>query len=248
MKKNNYTDKLFADPQNEIRGFKFDDSVVKVFNEMIHRSVPGYADVVKMIGVLAHRYVAPNSYCYDLGCSLGTTTLVVRDILQGRDCKIIAVDNSESMVRQCRKNIQAHTSSIPTQVLLSKIQDTVIENASFVILNLVLQFIPVEDRSRVIHQIFKGLNPGGVMILTEKICFSNSAEQRFVTDLYHEFKSLNGYSSLEISQKRTALENVLIPESLQVHRKRLLEAGFKKTHLWFQCFNFVSIIAIKPCS
>ena len=70
------------------------------------------------------------------------------------------------------------------------------------------------------------------------------------------WKSLNSlicvYQSLRLgfydepmSIGRTALENVLIPETLQVHQERLKQAGFKQSTVWFQCFNFVSILSFK---
>ncbi|MCA9396802.1 MAG: carboxy-S-adenosyl-L-methionine synthase CmoA [Candidatus Omnitrophica bacterium] len=245
MENNHYQDRLYSDPQSVIRGFRFDESVAKVFDEMIHRSVPGYPDIVKMTGVLAHRYLKAGTNGYDLGCSLGTVSLVMRDMLKDRDCRIIAVDSSEAMTEKCRQNIDRHPSKVLTEVVQARVQDVPVENASFVVLNLVLQFIPVEERSGVIRKIFDGMRPGGALILTEKICFSDSSEQDFATDLYHEFKALNGYSNLEISQKRAALENVLIPETIQIHRERLNDAGFRQVFPWFRCFNFISIIALK---
>jgi tRNA (cmo5U34)-methyltransferase len=66
-----------------------------------------------------------------------------------------------------------------------------------------------------------------------------------MTDLHHAFKRANGYSELEVSQKRTALENVLVPETLDTHRARLREAGFGAVDAWFQCFNFASLLAFR---
>ena len=43
----------------------------------------------------------------------------------------------------------------------------------------------------------------------------------------------------------SALENVLIPETITVHRERLMDAGFSSVDVWFQCFNFMSMLAIK---
>jgi len=54
-----------------------------------------------------------------------------------------------------------------------------------------------------------------------------------------------GYSKLEISQKRAALENVLLPETLEAHRSRLDTIGFDAVDVWFQCFNFASMVAFK---
>ena len=65
-----------------------------------------------------------------------------------------------------------------------------------------------------------------------------------LTDLHIAFKRANGYSELEIAQKRSAIENVMKPDSLEEHRERLLAAGFSKVVPWFQCLNFASLIAL----
>ncbi|MDX1458235.1 MAG: carboxy-S-adenosyl-L-methionine synthase CmoA, partial [Marinobacter sp.] len=83
------------------------------------------------------------------------------------------------------------------------------------------------------------------LILSEKIRFESPQEQDIQTRLHHDFKRANGYSDLEISQKRSALERVLIPETLEEHRSRLQAAGFSQVLVWYQCFNFVSMLAIK---
>ena len=90
-----------------------------------------------------------------------------------------------------------------------------------------------------------GLVDQGVLILSEKIQFSDERSEQLFVDLHHDFKRGNGYSDLEISQKRDALEHVLIPETIEAHRERLLAAGFSRVETWFQCFNFVSLVAFR---
>ena len=48
-----------------------------------------------------------------------------------------------------------------------------------------------------------------------------------------------------VSRKRAALENVLLPETVSVHKQRLQRAGFSHAAVWLRYFNFVSIVAIK---
>ena len=141
--------------------------------------------------------------------------------------------------------IDGDTSDVPVEVVCADINDIEIENASVVVMNYTLQFISPENRQAMIRKIYDGMKVGGVLVLSEKIDFESSSEQNFQVDMYHEFKQLMGYSEREVAQKRKALENVLIPDSLQTHRRRLYKAGFQKVHLWFQCFNFVSIAAFK---
>lgn len=237
-------DSLFAVPHELLADFAFDESVTRVFPDMIRRSVPGYGNIVTMLGLFAERYGVAGSTLYDLGCSLGAATLSMRRCLRQRECTIVAVDNSPAMVEGCRTNIAAAGDGVPVDVRCEDIRDVVISNASLVVLNFTLQFIAPEHRLALLGKIRSGMLPGGVLILSEKIVFDSSEEEAFQRSLHLDFKRANGYSELEISQKRTALENVLIPDTLEQHRQRLGEAGFSHSYCWFQCFNFVSLVAI----
>lgn len=238
-------DTIYADPLVDVGRFEFDQRVVDVFPDMIKRSVPGYTTIINMIGNLAERYVQAGSRCYDLGCSLGAATLAMRHRICAADCKIIGVDNSAAMITRCEQVIAADSGEIPVDLLQASIQNVEIYNASMAVLNFTLQFIAIEDRLAILEKIFAGLNPGGVLILSEKVLFEDALHQQLMTELHHNFKRANGYSDLEIAQKRTALENYLVPETLEVHRQRLRAAGFNSVDVWFQCFNFASLIAIK---
>jgi len=238
-------DSLYASFKTEIDKFLFDDNVADVFDDMIHRSVPGYDAIIAMIGVLAERYAKPDTRCYDLGASLGAVTLEMEKNLKQRRCKIIAVDNSAAMVERLQNIVKSNDGIDSVEVKLEDIRDTKISNASVVVLNFTLQFIPLEERSRIIQTIYDGLLPGSIFVLSEKIVFPDDEENHFQIDMHHEFKKLHGYSDLEISQKRTALENVLIPDTQKTHLKRLKQAGFRQVYVWFQCFNFISVVALK---
>ena len=243
-------DKIYATPLLEIAGFRFDLAVASVFPDMIKRSVPGYETIIAMTGTLAGRYVQPNSRCYDLGCSLGASTIAMRHHIKHSNCNIVAVDNSEDMLSQCQVILQQDDKNCPVtmtpvDLVHGNIQDISIINASLVVLNFTLQFIPVEHRAALLQHIADGLLPGGVLVLSEKVAFDDSQHQELMIELHHNFKRANGYSDLEISQKRSALDDVLIPETLKTHRKRLRDSGFSSVDVWFQCFNFASLIAIK---
>lgn len=246
----NSRDNLYAVPQLDIAGFRFDKAVASVFPDMIKRSVPGYETIIAMTGTLAERYVQANSHCYDLGCSLGASTIAMRHHISHPNCDIVAVDNSEDMLKQCQSILHKDDASAPSglspvELVCGNVQDISIVNASMVVLNFTLQFIPVEQRTELLHRIADGLLPGGVLVLSEKVAFDDPQHQELMIELHHNFKRANGYSDLEISQKRSALDDVLVPETLEVHRKRLRKAGFSSVDVWFQCFNFASLIAIK---
>ena len=237
-------DKIFNTPKDPLVKFTFDKQVADVFTDMIERYVPGYATTIAMIGVLAAQYARSGSNCYDLGSSLGAVTLAMRRHITG-NVKIIAVDNSKAMVERSLKIINRDHAAIPVTVICDDIRNVAIENASVVVLNFTLQFLQPLQRNQMVEKIFEGLLPGGIFILSEKIKFSDEAEQTNQTNWHHAFKKANGYSELEIAQKRSALENVLIPETEQINIERLKNAGFTEIHKWFQCFNFISLFAQK---
>ncbi|MFT4518869.1 MAG: tRNA (cmo5U34)-methyltransferase [Halioglobus sp.] len=229
----------------DIGQFTFDDSVARVFPDMIKRSVPGYANIIAMTGLLAGKFAQPRSTLYDLGCSLGASTLAMRQSTQQADCQIIGVDNSAAMLERCRSIVDADAAPLPVTLICADIQDVPIENASVVVLNFTLQFIPRALRNTVIKRIYDGLLPGGIMVLSEKVTFQDPHLDALNIDLHHQFKRAQGYSELEVAGKRSALENVLLPETLNEHKLRIADAGFSSCDVWFQCFNFASLIALK---
>ncbi len=238
-------DKVFASPREQIEKFKFDDRVASVFGDMISRSVPGYGMMLDMIGVITREVVKPDTNCYDLGCSLGAGILSMRHNLPDDSCRIIGIDNSDAMTSRCQHIIDQDDATSPVEIRCQDIMDTKIENASLVVMNLTLQFIEPSLRESLLEQIYNGLNPGGVLVLSEKTNMPNEHEQDTLTDYYYAFKRQQGYSDLEIAQKREALDNVLIPDTLGTHRTRLHQAGFSHVTPWFQCFNFMSLLAHK---
>lgn len=240
-------DRLYVNTITEPGDFVFDQRVVRVFPDMINRSIPGYGTIVPMIGMLARRYARPDTRLYDLGCSLGAVTLAMRNAVTVKGARIVAVDNAPDMVAGLRHTLQAHPDPVlpPVELRQEDIRDTPISNASVVVLNFTLQFVDPAHRVALLERIASGLAAGDILVLSEKICFEDGAEQALQTDWHHDFKRAQGYSELEIARKRDALENVMIPESLEQHRKRLASAGFSSVHPWFQGFNFMSLVAFR---
>ncbi len=235
-------DQHYADLKSDIEAFEFDHSVTKVFADMIRRSVPGYSAVIAMTGVIAGDYAAEHTHIYDLGCSLGTGLLSCAQYAP-KSCSLIGVDNSPSMLKDCKK----HLADIEQRYDLrcESSQDCEISNASMVIMNYTLQFIAPNERLKMLQSVYAGLNLGGVLLLSEKVVFEDPITEKQMTDLYYAFKRENGYSELEISQKRSALEKVLIPQTEREHIEQLNQAGFSRSNLWFQCLNFKSFLAVK---
>ncbi len=240
-------DEIFVDKAGD-EPFRFDASVAEVFPDMLRRSIPGYQASLEAIGSLAARYVRDDTACYDLGCSLGAATLAMRQGIRASGCRIVAVDNAPAMVERCTEIIKTDRSAgseIPVEVALGDVLDTPIENASMVVLNYTLQFVAPERRDELLKRIADGMVGGGLLVLSEKVVDEDPHMEELLFELHHEHKRRNDYSALEISRKRAALENVLIPETIAQHRKRLLGAGFAHVAIWLRYFNFVSIIAIK---
>lgn len=236
-------DDIYADGDSPAASFTFNQEVAAVFPDMIARSVPGYAATLRLIGSIADRYVTQGSRVYDLGCSLGAASFSVQQQIGDR-AEITAVDLSAAMIQQFQTKI-AEQGLKNIHPVLQDVRETELTDARLCILNFTLQFIPVEDRLPLLSRIAESTLPGGVLVLSEKIRFEDPAVEEEMRCLHEAFKKENGYSDLEISRKRSALENVLIPETVAVHQQRLRQAGFDRSQVWLQCFNFVSIIAYK---
>lgn len=235
-------DRVFSERLSNVKPFEFNETVANVFHDMISRSVPGYELLLRMIGLYAGIFVQPGSRVFDLGCSLGEASLVIADQVRARDCEIVAVDNSPAMIDKCNQH-----DPMPGNIVwrCQDIRQTEISNASMVVLNLTLQFLPPGERQQLLETIFQGLESGGILVLSEKVVFEDAAENERMVELYQGFKKTMGYSDLEISQKRNALENVLVPDTERQHTERLETIGFDEIYQCFRSFNFVSLLAIK---
>ena len=237
-------DNVYASPMTTVGAFRFDENVADVFKDMIERSVPGYGLVLQLIGLLAERYAQENTNVYDLGCSLGASTLQLRRHIPA-SCNAIGVDNSSAMVERCRSNMSRDHSASSCEILEQDIRDTDFTNASIIVLNFTLQFIDDNERQALLNRMYEGLNDGGIILLAEKVRFEDEGKQALMTDLHHDFKKLQGYSDLEIAQKRAAIETVLVPNTEDVHVERLKAAGFSTVTRCMHCLNFSAFLGIR---
>lgn len=237
-------DNIYSLPLERVGDFQFDEQVVQVFPDMISRSVPGYGSILSMIGELAQEYAKAETKIYDLGCSLGACSLIMRPRVPA-SCTIHAVDSSQAMIDALRGKLVTDSSLCVLEVECCDIREVDVQRASLSVLNFTLQFVPRAERQDLLQKIAHGTIPGGALVLSEKIAFSDPKQQNLLTELHHSFKRANGYSELEVAQKRAALEKTLLPETLDCHLDRLRSVGFRLATCWFQCFNFVSILAVK---
>lgn len=226
--------------------FNFGKATTMVFDDMLNRSVPYYSDIQRMMAEIARAFAQSGTCIYDLGCSTGTTLLNISRNISDPKITIVGVDSSESMLKEAKAKLRK--SKVPNDIRLKKLDlnDNIkFRNASVVIMNLTLQFVRPLYRDRLIKNIHDSLRPNGVLILVEKVLGENSLFNRTFIDLYYDFKERQGYSKLEIAQKREALENVLIPYRLNENIVMLKRNGFAKTDIFFKWYNFCGIVALK---
>ncbi|SCY26900.1 carboxy-S-adenosyl-L-methionine synthase CmoA [Desulfoluna spongiiphila] len=238
-------DTIYSKKLPTVPPFEFNENVAGVFNDMIHRSVPLYRETVRRQAQLAARFYKEGTAVIDLGCSNGNFGMRLLHEMGKRPLRVVAVDNSAPMLEIFQERLDNHPAGDRIELIRTNIQDLAMEPASVVVLNLTLQFLPVAERDALIARAHEALIPGGILLITEKVIH----EEKELTDLqqefYYRFKGENGYSNLEISQKRDALENVLIPETVETHTARFNAAGFTKVDIWQKWFHFTSFICLK---
>lgn len=253
-------DTLYRSTATQLVDFVFDAAVVDVFPDMIRRSVPAYETVVPMSALLAGRHAQPGSNVYDLGCSRGATTLALQRYCSS-SCQIIGVDSSQPMIDAARSWSQPSeladstneaAPSEPAREPLPNIEwrcedirHTALEQAGAMTMTYTLQFIPPAEREALLRRIHEALVPGGALVYAEKVVLEPAADQAYFDAAHLDFKRANGYSELEVAQKRAAIEKVMQPDRLATHHSRLERAGFSRINTWFQCLNWAAFIAIK---
>ncbi len=240
-------DEIFAAPAKRIADFDFGGKTAAVFDDMVGRSVPFYDEIQRMIGELVSDFAAENTAIYDLGCSTGTTFLqIAQTVPRDRNVRYVGIDSSPEMLEIARRKLSESRFGRPFDLQCADLNAGVqIDDASVVLMVLTLQFIRPLYRQRLIRSIYDGMTENGALILVEKVLGENSTFNRLFIEHYYEMKRENGYSELEIAQKREALENVLIPYRLEENKELLYEQGFKHVDVFFKWYNFCAIIATK---
>jgi tRNA (cmo5U34)-methyltransferase len=238
-------DQIFSTPKDAITDFAFGRDVAAVFDDMLDRSVPFYAEMQRMIMEIGADFAVPGSNVIDLGCSTGTT-LAALNLVVPPDVRFIGVDNSEDMLAKSRARLAGLSAARNLELRFADLNDGIeFENASMALLVLTLQFIRPLRRERLMADIYRGLNDQGALILVEKVLGEDSLFNRLFIKYYYDMKRRHGYSDLEIAQKREALENVLIPYKLLENRELLLRTGFKYVDVFFKWYNFTGLVAVK---
>ncbi|MEW6170638.1 MAG: carboxy-S-adenosyl-L-methionine synthase CmoA [Candidatus Omnitrophota bacterium] len=238
-------DKIFKRKKDVVSDFNFKKETANVFDDMLNRSVPFYDEIQRMIVEIAADFAVDGTNIYDVGCSTGTTLLSL-DKSVSKDVNFIGIDYSKDMLERARKKLQKNKVSRKYSLECKDLNDGIhLENASVVIMNLVLQFVRPLNRKRIVESIARGINESGCLILIEKVLSFDSTINRLFIKYYYDFKKRQGYDELEIAQKREALENVLIPYRPEENRALLLDSGFKECDMFFKWYNFCGVLALK---
>jgi tRNA (cmo5U34)-methyltransferase len=238
-------DRVFADPNAPTTDFRFDATVAKAFDDMVERSVPFYDEIQRMIVEMARDFAEPGTTLYDLGCSTATTLLML-DKAVDPTVKFVGVDNSGEMLAKAKTKIAEQKVTRPYDLVEADLHNFGdIENASVITMILTLMFIRPLYRQRFAERLYRGLKPGGCVLLVEKLTHTDSNLNRLFINYYYDMKRRHNYSETEISKKREALENVLIPYRYEENAELLKGAGFTIVDEWFRWYNFGGIIAVK---
>ena len=238
-------DQLYAYKQDNVEDFIFDEQVASVFEDMIQRSVPGYILLNQLLPIVAKQYIQNDSNIYDLGCSLGEASIALANMSEYKNLNIFAIDNSSAMINRLDEKISTLNINQKIETQCEDITNIEINNSSFVVLNYTLQFVERSKREDLLRSIYKGLVSNGAFLLSEKIAYADEDEDLLMQQLHENYKRINQYSELEISQKREALDQVLIRDTHEQHIQRLRTVGFSKVSILCKYLNFVTYLVTK---
>ncbi len=240
-------DEIFLNSEKGAGTFEFNAEVAEVFDDMLQRSIPFYAEQQAIIRGLCKKLWLPGTKVYDLGCSTATTLIgLSRDL---PSASLVGYDNSLPMLDRARKNIEDNHCKDRIELRLGDLNGELsqlsLKNAGVVTMCWTLQFIRPAGRDDLIKWIYDALSDQGVLIVTEKILTNSGHLNRFFIDLYYEFKRQSGYADAEIARKREALENVLVPFRLDENIELFRRNGFELVETFFQWFNFAGFVCVK---
>lgn len=235
-------DKIFSS-EGFPRPFAFNRDVANVFDDMVIRSVPLYAEAIETLIYWVAKHYKVGTKIYDLGCSTATTMEALLRALPNK-LEIVGVDNSMPMIEKAQEKLANYDNRSYT-FLCDDIQNVALETCSVAIMNYTLQFIPVSLRGKVLADIADALQPGGFLFLSEKVRSSDPLVQETVTAIYEDFKLKQGYSRDEISRKKEALDNVLVPLTEMEQTQLLIDSGFSHVEIVLKWNNFTTFVAVK---
>lgn len=244
-------DDVFATDEARAADFEFDEKVAEVFDDMVGRSVPYYAEQQRMICELGRTFWKPGRKVYDLGSSTATTLIALSRELP-EEARLVGYDNSRPMIERAQAKLVDEGLDARIELRYADLNQPAaaldLSAAGVVTMCWTLQFVRPLQRDHVIRHIYESLAEDGVLILTEKVLTNSGSMNRFFVDFYYDYKRRNGYSEVEIARKREALENVMIPYRIDEDLELLRRNGFEIVEPFFQWYNFVGFVCVKKPS
>jgi tRNA (cmo5U34)-methyltransferase len=243
---------LYLDPEKDElfengpwpKPFVFNEDVVRVFDDMVSRSIPLYREVLVCAAHWARAYYQPGTRIIDVGCSTGTFLELLGRFLK-QPATLAGIDNSQSMLEKARQKLIGVQEFHQVELICENAENCSFENSSVVVINYTLQFLPLQQRQKLLRSMYEGMTAGGLLFLSEKIRAAYPQFQETITLHYEAFKARNGYARTEIERKKEALENVLVPLTEAQQVQMLRESGFEKVDSPIKLHNFISLVALK---
>jgi len=232
-------DKVFNKPI--VKQFEFDEEVASVFDDMLNRSVPFYKENLHLQIDILKNFLKENDKVIDLGSSTGT--FLIELAKKKSKLTLIGIDNSTAMINRAKNKAKAF--GVNVEFINTDFLEYDLSSSQAIVANYTVQFIRPLRREKLIKKIYDSLNENGIFLMSEKLITEHKKLNKIMIDIYYEYKKKMGYSEYEIAQKREALENVLIPYTMQENIEMLKNAGFKDIEVIFRWNNFATFIAFK---
>jgi len=233
-------DKVFI--EKIVKKFEFDEAVASVFDDMLSRSVPFYDEVRKLVIALILIEQKEGKKVLDLGSSTAKFLLELHNKMDVK-MQLKGLDNSQAMLDRAEQKCQAFGAKIDLELADMLTYDY--RNEDIIVANYTLQFIRPMQRVELVKKLYRSMNENGLFIFSEKVVFADKKLDKDLIDIYYAYKKEQGYSEYEIAQKREALENVLIPFTIEENIQMCKDAGFKNVDTIFQWSNFVTFVSKK---
>jgi tRNA (cmo5U34)-methyltransferase len=219
----------------------FGDGVAASFDAHVTRSVPFYRETHRLIEHLSDDLLAPGSRVYDLGCSTGLLTHRLATRHATRAVEVVGVDCEPEMVARAR----CRCASCPSVTIVeADVAAFELLPADLVVAHYTLQFVSPPVRAGTVERIASALDPGGALLLFEKVRAPDARLDALMTARYHDWKRAQGYRDSEIAAKALSLEGVLEPFTSAMNLEMLTAAGFDRVLPLFRWLNWEGVLAV----
>jgi len=221
------------------------------FDEHINWSIRGYSDLLSDVISFSRYFIENDTNVVDIGCSTGKLTQALMEYNHEvvPEARYIGVEVAEGFFKDLDKRAdQIYKKGLSIRAFVEFIYDDIrnykFENCSLVTSLFTLQFMPKKDRTKVIQDIYDGLNEGGGFIFAEKIDCENSRIQDMMTFNYYDYKRQK-FEYDDIMTKERTLRHMLKPNTWSELDKMIRDAGFKSVEQSWRNHIFIGAIAIK---